>query len=344
MKGSRRWTSVIAISIAIAIAGTWTKAAEVEPNIDEVLDLIEQGQMDRALEKIAEANDQTRKGTQWRMLEAVTQAKSGNAAIAQSMFEKIATEAPETPSVFENLAVVQAIQGNFQGALRSAKEAVQRKNDEESWTTLGGIYDALAENAYMKARTRKNTGWTAAMSTVGQTKNNKIGKTRRTLDDPPPMVTSGMEERTRTKEKREEQEECPPEWVGKTKTQRKAAAEEKRWKSKTGRQTSLERIEGGRTLYWTMLRKAEQEEYEVLKDQEKLGEHAIVTRGKHQGRISFGLFSKQTNAETRRQKVELAGLETEIVMEKRTGWRVRVEARGTGAALQESVKNTSPPE
>ncbi len=142
-------TLVGALLIALPIAAP---ALAQSDELQETTQLLKQGQLDRALERV-DAYLKTRpKDARGRFIKGLILAEQNKPNDAIKIFTELTQEFPELPEPYNNLAVLYASQGHYDKA-RAALEMAIRTHPSYSTAheNLGDIYAKMASQAYDKA-------------------------------------------------------------------------------------------------------------------------------------------------------------------------------------------------
>src|SRR5690606_2996068 len=87
-----------------------------------------------------------------RFIQAIVLAQQDQVGQAMAMLHKLTRDFPELPEPYNNLAVLQAGQGDYQGAIANLQKAIRLKPDYlTAHENLGNIYVELAAQSYEKA-------------------------------------------------------------------------------------------------------------------------------------------------------------------------------------------------
>ena len=90
---------------------------------------------------------------QWRLLNSQVLAGLGKSQEAIGELQRLIQEFPELPEPYNNLGVLLASQGNYEGASAALLSAIQaRPNYKIAIQNLGDLYSAMAKQAYAKAK------------------------------------------------------------------------------------------------------------------------------------------------------------------------------------------------
>jgi tetratricopeptide (TPR) repeat protein len=131
-----------------------TAAIAQTDELQEANQLLKQGQLDRAMERV-DAHLKTRpKDARGRFLKGLIFAEQNRPNDAIRVFTELTQEFPELPEPYNNLAVLYASQGQYDKA-RSALELAIRTHPSYATAheNLGDIYAKMASQAYDKALT-----------------------------------------------------------------------------------------------------------------------------------------------------------------------------------------------
>jgi tetratricopeptide (TPR) repeat protein len=141
----------------IALLFAFFTAAPAIAQSDELQDasqLLKQGQLDRALERVDGYLKTRPKDARGRFLKGLILAEQNKPNDAIKIFTELTQEFPELPEPYNNLAVLYASQGQYDKA-RSALEMAIRTHPSYATAheNLGDIYAKMASQAYDKALT-----------------------------------------------------------------------------------------------------------------------------------------------------------------------------------------------
>jgi tetratricopeptide (TPR) repeat protein len=136
--------------------GFFTAAAAIAQS-DELQDasqLLKQGQLDRAMERVDGYLKSRPKDARGRFLKGLILAEQNKPNDAIKIFTELTQEFPELPEPYNNLAVLYASQGQYDKA-RTALEMAIRTHPSYATAheNLGDIYAKMASQAYDKALT-----------------------------------------------------------------------------------------------------------------------------------------------------------------------------------------------
>ncbi|WP_420465217.1 tetratricopeptide repeat protein [Panacagrimonas sp.] len=120
--------------------------------VQEAQTLIEQGQLDRALQRLDEQLKSAPQDAEARFLRGLVLTRLNRAEDAIKAFADITRDYPQLPEPYNNLAVLYAQQGDYEKA-RDALEAALATHPSYATAheNLGDIYAALAGAAYNRA-------------------------------------------------------------------------------------------------------------------------------------------------------------------------------------------------
>ncbi len=147
---SARFAALIAASLIAFF--TAVPAIAQSDDLQETTQLLKQGQLDRALERV-DAYLKTRpKDARGRFLKGLILAEQNKPNDAIKLFTDLTQEFPELPEPYNNLAVLYASQGQYDKA-RAALEMAIRTHPSYATAheNLGDIYAKMASQAYDKA-------------------------------------------------------------------------------------------------------------------------------------------------------------------------------------------------
>src|SRR6476661_1315442 len=142
-----------AIVAAVLIAFfTAAPASAQTDELQEASQLLKQGQLDRALDRVDVYLKTKPKDARGRFLKGLILAEQNKPADAIKVFTELTQEFPELPEPYNNLAVLYASQGQYDKA-RAALEMAIRTHPSYATAheNLGDIYAKMASQAYDKA-------------------------------------------------------------------------------------------------------------------------------------------------------------------------------------------------
>lgn len=118
----------------------------------EVQRLIKDGQHTQALKLIDEALAKNPKDPQMRFRRGVALSMLDRKSEALAVFQKLVEDHPEMPAPYNNIAVIQGSQGDYEKARQTLEKAI-RTNPAyaTAYQNLGDVYAQLASQAYTKA-------------------------------------------------------------------------------------------------------------------------------------------------------------------------------------------------
>jgi tetratricopeptide (TPR) repeat protein len=118
----------------------------------EVQRLIKDGQHSQALKLIDEALAKNPKDPQMRFRRGVALSMLERKSEALAVFQKLVEDHPEMPAPYNNIAVIQGSQGDYEKARQTLEKAI-RTNPAyaTAYQNLGDVYAQLASQAYTKA-------------------------------------------------------------------------------------------------------------------------------------------------------------------------------------------------
>src|SRR5688572_29597530 len=134
--------------------GLFTAAAAIAQS-DELQDasqLLKQGQLDRAMERVDGYLKSRPKDARGRFLKGLILAEQNKPNDAIKIFTELTQEFPELPEPYNNLAVLYASQGQYDKAREALEMAIRtHPSYATAHENLGDIYAAMARQAYDKA-------------------------------------------------------------------------------------------------------------------------------------------------------------------------------------------------
>ena len=118
----------------------------------EIQRLIKEGQHAQALKLIDEALARNPKDPQMRFRRGVALSMLDRKTEALAVFQKLVDDHPEMPAPYNNIAVIQGAQGDYEKARQTLEKAI-RTNPAyaTAYQNLGDVYAQLASQAYTKA-------------------------------------------------------------------------------------------------------------------------------------------------------------------------------------------------
>jgi tetratricopeptide (TPR) repeat protein len=146
---TRLFLLVAALAAALAII---PPAAAQTDELQEASQLLKQGQLDRALERVDAFLKTKPKDARGRFMRGLILAEQNKPNDAIKIFTELTQEFPELPEPHNNLAVLYASQGQYDKA-RAALEMAIRTHPSYATAheNLGDIYAKMASQAYDKA-------------------------------------------------------------------------------------------------------------------------------------------------------------------------------------------------
>jgi tetratricopeptide (TPR) repeat protein len=145
-----RFASLAAALLIVLLAAAPANAQTDE--LQETSQLLKQGQLDRALERV-DAYLKTRpKDARGRFLRALVLTEQNKPTEAIKAFTELTQDYPELPEPYNNLAVLYASQGQYDKARASLEMAIRtHPSYATAHENLGDIYAKMASQAYDKA-------------------------------------------------------------------------------------------------------------------------------------------------------------------------------------------------
>jgi tetratricopeptide (TPR) repeat protein len=147
---TRLFLLVAALATTLAIIPP--AAAQTADELQEASQLLKQGQLDRALERVETFLKTRPKDARGRFMRGLILAEQNKPNDAIKIFTELTQEFPELPEPYNNLAVLYASQGQYDKA-RAALEMAIRTHPSYATAheNLGDIYAKMASQAYDKA-------------------------------------------------------------------------------------------------------------------------------------------------------------------------------------------------
>ncbi len=175
--------AIIAVCVGLA-----TPVMSQSDDLQEAQQLLKQGQIDRALERVDTYLKTRPKDARGRFLRGILLTEKNKPNDAIRVFTDLTRDYPELPEPYNNLAVLHASQGDYDKARSSLEMAIRtHPSYATAHENLGDIYAKMASQAYDKAL-RLDKGNQAA-----QTKLNLI-KDLFTTGSRPPVVAMAKAE------------------------------------------------------------------------------------------------------------------------------------------------------
>src|SRR5262245_58925428 len=146
------WRHFAAAALIAALRGG-APAAQTD-ELQEANQLLKQGQLDRAMERVDTYLKTRPKDARGRFLKGLILTEQNKPNEAIRLFTELTQEFPELPEPYNNLAVLYASQGQYDKA-RGALEMAIRTHPSYATAheNLGDIYAKMASQAYDKALT-----------------------------------------------------------------------------------------------------------------------------------------------------------------------------------------------
>jgi tetratricopeptide (TPR) repeat protein len=151
---------VVAVACLLAVATFAQDGRELSPearaqyakDLKDAATLVRERQFDSALPKLDALIAQRPREAQARFLKGVVQTEQGQAATAIATFQALIEDYPELPEPYNNLAVLYAQKGDYDGARAALETALKTAPD---WAlaheNLGDIHARLAATHYDRA-------------------------------------------------------------------------------------------------------------------------------------------------------------------------------------------------
>lgn len=127
-------------------------AAHGEGPFERALELASQERYSEAGDVLAPLLEREPGHLRARLLDGILRARAGRLDAAAEAFEALRRDHPDMPEAYNNLAVVQALQGRLHDARTTLLEMLERRPDADLYANLGDVYTELARRAYEGAR------------------------------------------------------------------------------------------------------------------------------------------------------------------------------------------------
>ena len=140
------------LAVIVVCVGLATPAMSQSDDLQEAQQLLKQGQVDRAMERVDAYLKTKPKDARGRFLRGILLTEQNKPNEAIRVFTDLTRDYPELPEPYNNLAVLHASQGDYDKA-RSALEMAIRTHPSYATAheNLGDIYAKMASQAYDKA-------------------------------------------------------------------------------------------------------------------------------------------------------------------------------------------------
>ncbi len=147
---SRRTASLIALLASTLLAAV--SPAAVGDEIDDAQQLVKQGNLNQALDRVNTYLAPRPKDARGRFLKGVILAEQNKPAEAIKVFTALSEDYPELPEPYNNLAVLYAGQQQYDKARHALEMAIQtHPSYATAHENLGDIYAKMASQAYDRA-------------------------------------------------------------------------------------------------------------------------------------------------------------------------------------------------
>lgn len=124
-------------------------AEDVSPSLDEVQQIVSQGDYAIALEKLQDIIQREPNNTEARFLSGVVHAQLGNTDKAVHVFNELTRQFPELSEPYNNLAVLYASQHEYEKARDALQHALKIQPDyDTAHENLGDVYIKMAAMSY----------------------------------------------------------------------------------------------------------------------------------------------------------------------------------------------------
>ncbi len=138
---------------ALAVCLVFAAPARAQTDeLQEAQQLLKQGQVDRALERVDQYLKTRPKDARGRFLRGILLAEQNKPDDAIRVFTELTQDYPELPEPYNNLAVLHASQGQYDKARNALEMAIRtHPSYATAHENLGDIYAKMASQAYDKA-------------------------------------------------------------------------------------------------------------------------------------------------------------------------------------------------
>jgi tetratricopeptide (TPR) repeat protein len=154
VRWATRFLTLAALCCSTGMAQVAEKNAsrEAQPSFSRTVQLVEAGEIDKALSAIEEALKKRPLDPQWRFLKGRALTQSGRSPEAMAVFVSLTEDLPNLPEPHNNLAVLQAANGQTGQARLSLEAAIRADpNYAVAHENLGDVQLRLALESYRNA-------------------------------------------------------------------------------------------------------------------------------------------------------------------------------------------------
>src|SRR6185436_1952990 len=145
----RVFVVVLVLSLGIGVSA---RAIAQADELQDANQLIKQGQLDRALDRVNAFLGKNPKDARGRFLKGIIFTEQNKPNDAIKVFTELTQDFPELPEPYNNLAVLYASQGQYDKARSSLEMAIRtHPSYATAHENLGDIYAKMASQAYDKA-------------------------------------------------------------------------------------------------------------------------------------------------------------------------------------------------
>jgi len=142
----------LTLALILALCSTLVPRPLLAQSAEEILRLVEAGRHDDAARALQGGLQRRPQDPHLRFIQAIVLAQQDQVGQAMAMLHQLTRDFPELPEPYNNLAVLQAGQGDYQGAIANLQKAIRLKPDYlTAHENLGNIYVELAAQSYEKA-------------------------------------------------------------------------------------------------------------------------------------------------------------------------------------------------
>ncbi len=140
------------LAVIVVCVGLATPAMSQSDDLQEAQQLLKQGQVDRAMERVDAYLKTKPKDARGRFLRGILLTEQNKPNEAIRVFTDLTRDYPELPEPYNNLAVLHASQGDYDKARNALEMAIRtHPSYATAHENLGDIYAKMASQAYDKA-------------------------------------------------------------------------------------------------------------------------------------------------------------------------------------------------
>ncbi len=141
------------LGIAVVLCFALASSARAADDASEINRLFAAGQSGEAFAKLDTLIAAKPRDPAWRFQKGVLLAESRRSDEAAAVFTQLTVDYPDIPEPYNNLAVIQAAQGDYERARASLDAAIRAKPDYAvAHLNLGDVHAQLARNEYLRVQ------------------------------------------------------------------------------------------------------------------------------------------------------------------------------------------------